>query len=196
MADSKSFRIESMVGKVGSRLQRYQSSVRHTETIFVAGKRLVMDRSITMSPAEFEKNSAEIMQKVRAGFIRVVTPEGNVIDSLPSGLLTHQAPGKKIEVEFELKGERIPMVDLSSVTTPPPPPEATPEAPVEPVPEAPVAESAPDAPVAEAPVASEEAAPVEPAPVAEEQPAEETVEEASDESKEGDDKKSGRRKRR
>jgi len=193
MADSKSFRIESMVGKVGSRLQRYQSSVRHTETIFVAGKRLVMDRSITMSPAEFEKNSAEIMQKVRAGFIRVVTPEGNVIDSLPSGLLTHQAPGKKIEVEFELKGERIPMVDLSSVTTPPPPPEATPEAPVEPVPEAPVAESAP---VAEAPVASEEAAPVEPAPVAEEQPAEETVEEASDESKEGDDKKSGRRKRR
>lgn len=208
MAESKGFKIESMVGKVGSRLQRYQSAVRHTETIFVAGRRLVMDRSITLTPAEFDKHSAEILKKIREGFIRMITPDGNIIDSLPGGALTQQRPGQKIEVEpkeermkFSTESEDGEKTSDDEKTsdekqgeqgTEGQPPDAPPAPPVDTTTEtAPVTETAAETDVV--PAATEGAAPA--TEVAEE-PAEETVEGSSEEAKDGDDKKSGRRKRR
>jgi len=99
MADLKKYRIESMTTKVGSRLQRYQSPTRHSENIFVAGRRLLADRYIDFTVEEFEKNKKEIEAKLRAGMVRVITPDGTIVDSVAGGRMTMQCPGQPIRME-------------------------------------------------------------------------------------------------
>lgn len=153
MADLKKYRIESMTTKVGSRLQRYQSPTRHPENIFVAGRRLLADRSIEFTIEEFEKNSKEIEAKVRAGLIRMIAPDGTIIDSVYGGRLTTQSPGQPIRVEnakaplerphvagidYPLPPENGPTEVPEQISAPAEPPEA----PAEPVEEEPAVEEA------------------------------------------------------
>lgn len=89
------FQVENTVRKVGSRLHRAMSPTRHRFKQYIAGKRLLRNKKLSLSEAEFRQNEEQIVELVLAGIVAVHTPENIRVTSLPAGefVLTKMGSG-------------------------------------------------------------------------------------------------------
>ena len=89
----KFYRIENMVRSQSSRVQRQGSLTRHRAALWVLGRRVLPKVPLLVSPEEYVKNEALLLDKVRSGEISIVQPDQIRVDSDPDGTLIYFAPG-------------------------------------------------------------------------------------------------------
>lgn len=96
------------VRRQGTRLHRARSTTRHRFKLFIGARRLLRNKKMSLTKAEFEKHQEQIWQMVLDGQVALFLPSGIRVTSLPDGRLVYTKPNGAVKIDEEPQPRQAP----------------------------------------------------------------------------------------
>lgn len=91
--------VENTVRRVGTRLHRARSATRHRFKIFIGEQRLLRNKKLALTEAQYALHEERIQQLMLAGKVALHLPDGTRINALPNGNFVHRKLDGSVKIE-------------------------------------------------------------------------------------------------
>lgn len=121
--EAKTYHVLNTVRCQGTRLHRARpAQQRHRFKLFIAGQRLLRNKKLPLTEAQFEKEKDRIHGLVLEGKVALFLPDGIRVTSLPDGRLVYTKPNGATKIGEFPKEAEAPKEAAAPPPTPPPVP--------------------------------------------------------------------------